>query len=40
MATRDPEATRQRILAAALREFSAKGISGTHASMRSPPGPR
>ena len=28
MATRDPEATRQRILVAALREFSAKGISG------------
>jgi TetR/AcrR family transcriptional regulator len=28
MATRDPEATRRRILAAALREFSAKGISG------------
>jgi TetR/AcrR family transcriptional regulator len=28
MATRDPEATKQRILAAALHEFSAKGISG------------
>ena len=28
MATRDPEATKRRILAAALREFSAKGISG------------
>ena len=29
MATRDPEATKERILAAALHEFSAKGISGT-----------
>jgi len=28
MATRDPEATKARILAAALREFSAKGIAG------------
>ena len=28
MATRDPEATQARILAAALREFSAKGIAG------------
>ena len=28
MGTRDPEATKQRILAAALHEFSAKGISG------------
>ena len=28
MAGRDPEATKARILAAALREFSAKGISG------------
>ena len=28
MANRDPEATKARILAAALREFSAKGISG------------
>jgi AcrR family transcriptional regulator len=28
MATRDPEATKERILAAALHEFSAKGISG------------
>jgi TetR/AcrR family transcriptional regulator len=28
MATRDPEATKARILTAALREFSAKGISG------------
>src|SRR4051794_3434610 len=28
MATRDPEATKQRILAAALHEFSAKGIAG------------
>ncbi|HXY94466.1 MAG TPA: TetR/AcrR family transcriptional regulator [Acidimicrobiia bacterium] len=28
MATRDPEATKQRILGAALHEFSAKGISG------------
>jgi AcrR family transcriptional regulator len=28
MASRDPEATKARILAAALREFSAKGISG------------
>jgi TetR/AcrR family transcriptional regulator len=28
MATRDPEATKARILAAALHEFSAKGISG------------
>jgi TetR/AcrR family transcriptional regulator len=28
MATRDPEATKARILAAALREFSDKGISG------------
>src|SRR5690349_12025220 len=28
MTTRDPEATKQRILAAALHEFSAKGISG------------
>ena len=28
MANRDPEATKARILAAAVREFSAKGISG------------
>ena len=28
MSTRDPEATKERILAAALHEFSAKGISG------------
>jgi TetR/AcrR family transcriptional regulator len=28
MATRDPEATKARILDAALREFSAKGIAG------------
>jgi TetR/AcrR family transcriptional regulator len=28
VASRDPEATKARILAAALREFSAKGISG------------
>ena len=28
MATRDPEATKQRILDAALREFSEKGIAG------------
>ena len=28
MASRDPEATKERILAAARREFSAKGISG------------
>jgi len=28
MANRDPEATKARILAAALREFSAKGIAG------------
>ena len=28
MANRDPEATKARILAASLREFSAKGISG------------
>jgi len=28
MAVRDPEATQQRILAAARREFAAKGISG------------
>jgi AcrR family transcriptional regulator len=28
MTSRDPEATKRRILAAALREFSAKGISG------------
>ena len=28
MANRDPEATKAKILAAALREFSAKGISG------------
>jgi TetR/AcrR family transcriptional regulator len=28
VATRDPEATKRRILAAALREFSAKGIAG------------
>ena len=28
MANRDPEATKAKILAAAVREFSAKGISG------------
>ena len=28
MAARDPEATKRRILSAALREFSAKGIAG------------